>query len=524
MVFNIAFVGGGVFCKKVLEKTTVNHFQEELPASIIAVADPDPHAPGIAFAKNLGIKIFSDYHLLYDPRYNIHLIVVLDSNEQILQDILATRPPNIRILSRSVFELFWNAISAEAQKLRQRTEELATILNGIQDFILVITPEMNIIDVNDSFLKQMGYSREEVIGRKCYEVFQKLNRQCNEKDIVCPINEVVRKKKPNQKILTRFDQHGALRYFELNLHPVWESDGKISKFIEISRDITDRIKEEAEISQRLEKMVEEQTRQLRETHAKLLHQDKMASLGKLSASVVHEINNPLAGVLNLIMLMKRILEEDSVEAKEIDRFKKYLSLMETETRRMSRVVSNLLVFSRQPILEMKKIDLHRLIEKTLLINSNLLKINRVKVIKNQDPDLPEVFGSEDKLQQIFMNLISNAAEAVEPMESGVLKITTAYSKIEKKVQITFQDTGVEIPPENISKIFEPFFTTKKSGKGVGLGLSVAYGIIQEHGGTIQVESGEGKGTTFRVELPINQPVNMNQKQESHHGQHENTYC
>jgi two-component system NtrC family sensor kinase len=248
-------------------------------------------------------------------------------------------------------------------------------------------------------------------------------------------------------------------------------------------------------------MVEERTAQLKETHEKLLHQDKMASLGKLSASVVHEINNPIAGILNLIILMKRMVEEGSINSKEIDQFNRYLNLMETETRRTSRIVSNLLAFSRQSKMEFRRISLNRLIEKTLLLNSNLLKIDGIKVETDFDPNLPDLIGSEDQLQQVFMNLISNAAEAMEA-NGGVLRINTRHSLSEGKLLVDFKDTGVGIPEENLLKLFEPFFTTKKRGKGVGLGLSVAYGIIQEHGGSIYVKSKVGEGTTFNVKLPL----------------------
>ena len=249
-------------------------------------------------------------------------------------------------------------------------------------------------------------------------------------------------------------------------------------------------------------MVEERTRELKETHKKLLHQDKMASLGKLSASVVHEINNPIAGILNLIMLMKRMVEEDSIGSHEIDQFNRYLALMETETRRTSRIVSNLLAFSRQSKIELKRINLNRLIEQILFLNSNLLKIAGVKVSMKLDPNLPDLVGSEDQLQQVFMNLVSNAAEAMESKGGGQLDIATKYSLGEDQLEIDFIDTGIGIPEQNISKLFEPFFTTKKKGKGVGLGLSVAYGIIQEHGGSIYVISKVDKGTTFRVKFPL----------------------
>jgi signal transduction histidine kinase len=225
-------------------------------------------------------------------------------------------------------------------------------------------------------------------------------------------------------------------------------------------------------------------------------------LGKLSASVVHEINNPIAGILNLIMLMKRIVGEDELHKNEIDQFAKYLDLMETETRRTSRIVSNLLAFSRQSKMEPRRLDINRLIEQTLLLNSNLLKICGVKVEKELDPSLPELVGSEDQLQQVFMNLVSNAAEAMEASGGGILKVTSKLLTSEDKIQINVSDTGPGIAYVNISKLFEPFFTTKKKGKGVGLGLSVAYGIIQEHGGSIFVRSALGNGATFQVRLPL----------------------
>ena len=295
---------------------------------------------------------------------------------------------------------------------------------------------------------------------------------------------------------------GENRYYEVNIYPIWEKDGKIQKFIHISRDITQHRKEEEEITQRLEQMVEDRTRQVKETHEKLLHQDKMSSLGKLSASVVHEINNPIAGILNLIMLMQRIAEEDALGPDQIGQFNQYLKLMETETRRTSRIVSNLLAFARQSKMEPKRVSLNRLIEQTLFLNSNLLKINSVKVENNLDPDLPDLLGSEDQLQQVFMNLVSNASEAMESAGGGVLTIESKHLLSEDSLQINFHDTGPGIPEENISKLFEPFFTTKKKGKGVGLGLSVAYGIIQEHGGSIYVISKVGEGATFQVKLPL----------------------
>jgi PAS domain S-box-containing protein len=508
---NIAFVGGGDLCVELLEKTTFDSEKGPVNARILAVADENPQAPGMRLAAKLGLETVTDYHDLYNPRYRIQLIVILIPDHNILRDVLATRPPQIRILSHEVFELFWKPISSEEKKQRERNQEVETILNGIQDFILVLNPQMDIIDVNESFLKKMNYTRDQVIGHKCYEVFQRANLQCNRDEVVCPLNQAIRNNGPSQRTMTRRDSQGELRYFEVSIYPIWEKHGRISKFIEISRDVTDRKKEEEELTRRLEQMVEKRTRQLEETREKLIHQDKMASLGKLSASVVHEINNPIAGVLNLILLMKRINEEDKSTHPEIGRFNRYLGLMETETRRISRIVSNLLAFSRQVKMEKDLLDVNRLIEKTLFLNANFIKINNVRVEQHLAPDLTLIVGSADQLQQVFMNIVSNAVEAMEAKKDGTLTIETRQVPGQKSIQVIFRDTGVGIPEHHRQRLFEPFFTTKKNGKGVGLGLSVAYGIIQEHGGTVHVRSKPGEGTEFTVELPLEHKQGLQKK-------------
>ncbi len=518
-VIYIGLVGGGELCKEMLAKPSFDYMQEDAFAFILAVVDPDPEAPGMVLARERGLLTFSDYHQLYDPRYNIRLIITLTPEQDVLEDILNTRPRNIRVMGYYVFKIFWEAIEAQARKLKIRNEEVETIFNGIEDFITVITPELEIAEANQAFLEKMGYAREEAIGRKCFEIFQHIDQPCSHKDLPCPLNEVIRNKHHCRQIRTRLGSDKKQRHIEVNVYPIWEKDGKISKFIHISRDITQHKRKEEEITRRLEHMVDERTRQVKETHDKLLHQDKMASLGKLSASVVHEINNPIAGILNLTKLMQRIITEEALDFKELDSFNRYLNLMETETHRISRIVSNLLSFARESKMEFNKLNLNRLIEKTLFLNANLLKISDVKVEMDLDQQMPDIVGSEDQLQQVCMNIISNAAEAVEPAGGGIVSIKTRHLPKTDKIAVSFHNTNSFIPPENFSKIFEPFFTTKKKGKGAGLGLSVAFGIIKEHDGTIFVESDQKKGTTFTVRFPIKQSPVVRSQDGGPHAQH-----
>jgi len=375
-------------------------------------------------------------------------------------------------------------------------KEIQTILSGIKDFVLIISPEKEIIETNEAFLKQLGCSREAVIGRKCFEVLKEDTRETSNCHSICPLEEAIKNKKHCQVELTRLDRNGKPRHTELTVFPIWEKKGKIAKFIEISRDITQRKLDEDD----LVKKVEERTRQLKETHERLLHQDKMASLGKLSSSVVHEINNPVAGILNLVILSKRILKEDVITQDTIDQFLKYLDLMETETRRISRIVSNLLMFARHSKLELVKFDLNDLIEQILILNANLLKLNNIHVLEELEYNLPLIKGSEDQLKQVLMNLLSNAVESMTSSRKKHLTIQTFSKKNQAAIGLKITDTGSGIPKTIVSKIFEPFFTTKTKGKGVGLGLSVVYGIIQDHGGEIYVDSTPGKGTCFSITL------------------------
>ena len=156
-IINIAIVGGGKYCKELLEKGTIDYKRGEVNARFVAVADTEMNSPGMLVARKMNLITVSDYHELYSPEYEIHLIAILTPEQDILEDILATKPGNIRALSYHAFELFWKAIAVEERKLRDRNEEVETILNGIQDFIVVITPEMDIVEANDAFLEKMGY-------------------------------------------------------------------------------------------------------------------------------------------------------------------------------------------------------------------------------------------------------------------------------------------------------------------------------------------------------------------------------
>jgi signal transduction histidine kinase len=247
----------------------------------------------------------------------------------------------------------------------------------------------------------------------------------------------------------------------------------------------------AETSQELQQM---------SLQAHILHQDKMMSLGRLAASVAHEINNPLSGVLNYIRLMSHIVAAEALGPMETHKFKSYLDIVEKEVQRCARIVSNLLTFSRKSDVIFKPVDIRELIEQCLLLSGHRLQLSNIETKIDFSEPLPVIQGDANQLQQCLINLVFNAIDAMP--DGGLLEIKARSSEDRRSVVITVTDNGGGIAPENLARIFDPFFTTKQEGQGTGLGLSTTYGIIEKHKGTIDAQSRTGHGATFTIKLPV----------------------
>jgi len=281
-----------------------------------------------------------------------------------------------------------------------------------------------------------------------------------------------------------------------------ELDELARSFERMRERLRQAVAENSQFTQNLESKVEERTQQLKAAQKKLMQNDRLASLGQLSASVAHEINNPVSGVLNLGMLMQRMLKDDGIPPNRIEEFRKYLGQVVNETTRVGRIVSDLLAFSRRSKPQRSPADLNRIVRTTLSLVQHKLKLSNVEAETCLAGHLADVFCDHSQIQQVVLNLLLNAAEATQPKGGG--RVTIATEPREGEVVLTVSDNGEGIQPENLARIFDPFFTTKSEGKGVGLGLAVSYGIIQAHGGDIEVKSKPGEGTTFIISLPLQQ--------------------
>jgi two-component system, NtrC family, sensor kinase len=235
--------------------------------------------------------------------------------------------------------------------------------------------------------------------------------------------------------------------------------------------------------------------ELQETQAGLIQAEKLTSLGQLAASIAHEVNNPLSGVLVYTQLLNKKITSDNLSK---DVAQNYLAKMESELTRSTKLIRNLLDFARQSPPALRDTDINEVIKRALDLVANSAQIQHIKIIQELAPTLPVLIADPDQLQQICVNLILNAVQAMS--KGGTLTLRTYFDK--GQIMMEVQDTGCGISKENMKKLFTPFFTTKKEVKGVGLGLAVSYGIIQRHQGNITFESKEGEGTTFTINLPV----------------------
>jgi two-component system, NtrC family, sensor kinase len=258
-------------------------------------------------------------------------------------------------------------------------------------------------------------------------------------------------------------------------------------------------------SQELEAKVAERTEQLQQAHQRLLQSDRLASLGQLAASVAHEINNPLSGVLNYSALMTRILRDGGIPPDRVVEFRGYLERVSEQTARAGRIVSDLLAFSRRSKPHRAAADLNAVVRTTVSLVSHKLKLMGVEVDLQLDESLPPLCCDASQMQQVALNLVMNAAESTRGRGHGRVTVRSSLAAQGETVRLVVADDGEGIPPDLVDRVFDPFFTTKEEGKGLGLGLAVVYGIVQEHGGTIDIDSRLGSGTTFTVGLPLVTP-------------------
>jgi two-component system NtrC family sensor kinase len=270
-------------------------------------------------------------------------------------------------------------------------------------------------------------------------------------------------------------------------------------FNAMTRSLRESLEENRRWARTLEDRVREKTGELESAHAQVLQSEKMASLGTLAATVAHEINNPLTGILTYAKLQAKRIRREGASTEAMQRLLADLELIIQETQRCGAIVNNLLLFSRRQVAEIHRVILREVIDRAVQLVAHHLAISKVTLERRCEPEDLAVIGDEAQLEQALVALFVNAVEAMP--EGGTLRVEAAREGEGGGVTLRVSDTGLGVAPQDLPRIFEPFFTTKSGGKGVGLGLSVVYGIVERHGATIAAASTPGRGTTFTLRFP-----------------------
>jgi PAS domain S-box-containing protein len=324
---------------------------------------------------------------------------------------------------------------------------------------------------------------EETIGYKAADVIGKMNIQKIYPDeIARKVMQMLRKPEHggvgrlNAYPMVYVRQDGTVVEGNLSAAIIYDSSGKEIATVGSFVDLKERL---------------EMERALRRTQEQLLQSEKLAAMGRLTSQIAHELNNPLYGIMNTLELLKT---EISPESKR----RKVLEMALSETVRLSDLLRKMLSFSKPDQEEKQAVDLNTVLDEILLLHEKQLQENDIKIKTSFEETLPQINASKDQLRQVFLNLVANARDAMP--SGGTLNVKTYTDR--ENVKIDISDTGVGIKEEHIKKIFDSFFTTKDTIKGVGLGLSVCYGFIKDHGGDIEVKSKVNEGTTFSIIFPV----------------------
>jgi len=380
---------------------------------------------------------------------------------------------------RSLVEKLEEAGINLERRVQLRTEELekSKILwertfDSIEDMVSIHNIDDKIVRVNKAIAKKFNKTPSELEGKDCCSLFTE--------EEPCPCYEVIKSKKSVQKEI-RSEKLGGV--FVISASPIFNDSGEVEGIIHIASDITKR------------KTLEEQ----------LIQSSKMAAVGTLVAGIAHELNNPLTIIMGYCYML---LNDPSLG----NEFKERLKKVQEQSNRAKKIIYNLSVFGRSHKLEKRNVDLLELIEKTLELRNYDMERKDIEIIKNFEENLPFVYVDENQIQQVILNIINNAVDAILSFkDEGTIKINV--TRDDDKIKLIFSDDGAGIDPRHINKIFDPFYTTKEVGKGTGLGLSISYGIIKEHRGDINVKSDPGKGTDFTITLPVSILTDIEEEEE-----------
>ncbi len=599
---NTVIVGGGKICKTLLGLSR-GSFLNVFKMDVVAVVDINPDAPGIRYARQLGIGTYLDIDSIKSLE-NIEIIIELTGNEESLQKIYRIIQPGMRLIDHKLAEIFWDLVNARQKqkdqltalrKMERNVERerhfLQSIFDRIPDLAVVMDLNRNIIKANKQFCDYAEISQEEIVGQKCFDILSQTSIGCDFSTKHELFNKVI--ETGEAQSVVRLISSPEENHWEITHSPIKNKYGVIESVLSTWHKITEKIKLTREIETaeqrfrsfihsaldwisikdingryvivnsvtaramhlkpeeftgktpaeilptKLAAQILENDRQVIKSRQhltfdeiieidgqqhhfstvrfplfdykgeingvctiardvtkeyklqeQLIQSEKLAAIGKLAAGVAHEINNPLTGILAYAEDISEDYAEDKMLTDD-------LQVIIRETLRCRDIVRNLLDYSRQDTPQLIKATPYSVIENTLKLVGRLPQFRDIEIRLSSADQLPEVKIDNQQIQQVLLNLMLNAAEAMN--YTGDISIGCEFDSTNNNCLLSVKDCGPGISEEVRNHIFEPFFSTKGTN---GLGLAVSWGIIERHGGTIDVESEQGEGTEFIIRLPV----------------------
>ncbi len=424
------------------------------------------------------------------------LLIITSDNPDLRKSLALIAPESSKILDTFALKIVYTLKKFSrrldvAQKRLESVEIMKEVLmSGPETSILVVDEDLKVIDISEAILRRTKMQREDCLQNDCFRVIKKYLTPCFKKGQPCMVMDVINTGRPVHTVRRISNPGESSSYFTVSGYPLTTDEHGKKNVMMVWKDVTNA----------MAPVFDEQAKHIKENFTQALRQDKMAALGKLASAAVHEINNPIQGIMTFAKLMRRGLDKESLSPEDFEQFKQYLDLIATESARCGKILQNMLSFSRKGEIQKTQIYLPALFEEIRLLTGNKLQLQNIVLDQNVSEDLPCIPGDRDQIKQAILNLILNAVEAMP--SGGVINLHAELTQGAGSMLITVNDNGVGISEDIQSHIFEPFYTTKEDGKGVGLGLSVVYGIVSRHGGVIKVESSPNKGASFQVILPV----------------------
>lgn len=618
VAINSVIVGGGEATCNLLKMVYHPTGKSRLNVKILGLSEEQTDAPGLAYAKELGIFTASRFEELFSLE-GIQLIIELTGSDEVMDQVYANKPQGASVLDHRVSRYIWDLLKIESERSilekEYQQQEIKTkkktqiILDSLPYRIMVFNLDKKVDTVNQTFVREFNHDPEKIRNRFCYQLRYQIDKSCKEMGRTCYLDDKL-DQIIDKGLYTTYrefeDNSGATRYEVISIAPIFDENGNLIQFLEASRDVTERVTLEKEFekstiflenvinstvdgivvvdtkgkvlifNQGMEKLTGyssaeitktghltsfydidlakqnmmkmrshefgppgklnptsmsiktydgekipvtlsasiiiingkevgsvgvftdmreflKMRKDLEDAHLKLVQTEKIASVGRMAAGVAHEINNPLSGALIYAELLKEELKDNKQHQKDIQE-------IIDQTLRCKKIVSEMLEFSRQSVGKKSAFSLEYLINKCLDLLINQAIFQDIKIVKDIEPEMPQMLGDIGQLQQVFTNMFINAAHAME--SRGRLGISANHDKERSLILIRISDTGPGIPADLKDKIFDVFFTTKPVGSGTGLGLSISHNIIKLHGGNISFECPDHGGTVFIVELPV----------------------